>query len=358
MNFKHWIKIFIFEVIIALLLSIGLVIIIDPFFHFHKPIKGLSYSIYHERYQNDGIVRHFEYDAIITGTSMTENFKTSEAEKIFEGKFIKVPFAGGTFREINDNLSKAFKCNDDIKYVIRSLDYGHIVEKPDSLRTDLGFYPFYLYNDNLIDDFFYIANNDVISLSFKVLNNTLKGNTNTTSFDEYANWNAEYKFGANSVLEQKDIYIVSNKKHILNSQDINNLQNNVYYNVVELAEKHPETTFYYFFPPYSMAYYGDLMEDGKIESALEAEKMTIELILQQPNIRLFSFNLNKDLVTDLNNYKDTTHYGEWVNSQILEWMKNDVGRITKDNYKEYLHNEREFLMNYDYNQLFNQKMGN
>lgn len=360
MNFRRWIKIFMFEAVIALVLSISLVIIIDPFFHFHKPLRSIYYSLEggYERYQNDGIIRHFNYDAVITGTSMTENFKTSEAEKVFGDKVIKVPFSGGTFKEINDNLSRAFKYNENIKYIIRSLDYTHIIEEDSSMRNDLGRFPYYLYNNEYSDDIFYILNKDAVKFSILCIKNTIKKGSGITSFDEYANWNDDYIFGANSVLGIKDKYVFSNKKESLDVKDIDNLHRNVYQNVVKLAEEHPDTIFYYFFPPYSMAYYGHLIEEGKLESALEAEEMTIELILQQPNIRLFSFNLNRDLVTDLNNYKDTTHYGEWVNSQILEWMKNDVGRITKDNYKEYLHNEREFLMNYDYNQLFNQKMSN
>ena len=41
--------------------------VIDPFFHYHKPLEGLSYPLNNERYQNDGIVKHFDYDAVITG---------------------------------------------------------------------------------------------------------------------------------------------------------------------------------------------------------------------------------------------------------------------------------------------------
>lgn len=43
-------------------------------------------------------MRNFEYDAIIIGTSMTENFKTSEADALFAASFIKVPFSGGIIK--------------------------------------------------------------------------------------------------------------------------------------------------------------------------------------------------------------------------------------------------------------------
>ena len=34
--------------------------VIDPVFHYHKPLSGLSYYLWDERYQNDGIVKQFE----------------------------------------------------------------------------------------------------------------------------------------------------------------------------------------------------------------------------------------------------------------------------------------------------------
>ena len=66
------------------------------------------------------------------------------------------------------------------------------------------------------------------------------------------------------------------------------------------------------------------------------------------NVHLFSFNTREDIVADLNNYKDETHYAEWVNSMILECMSKDEHRLTKDNYEDYLKREYEFLVGYDY----------
>lgn len=84
----------------ALLLAAfaGICVYIDPFCHYHAPLSGYDYSIVAETvgsmYLNDGIIRHFDFDGVITGTSMTENFKPSEADELFGGKFIKVPLAG------------------------------------------------------------------------------------------------------------------------------------------------------------------------------------------------------------------------------------------------------------------------
>ena len=107
-SFK-WIVGYLVLVVCALGVVAGLVIKVDPFFHYHKPmVDTYYYHIVNERSQNDGIVKQFDYDAVITGTSMTENFKTSEMDEIFGVHSIKVPFSGGTYKEINDNLARAY----------------------------------------------------------------------------------------------------------------------------------------------------------------------------------------------------------------------------------------------------------
>lgn len=100
MNFKKWIFIFFTETCIITFILAAINVIVDPFFHYHKPLPGLFYILNNERYQNNGILKHFDYDAIITGTSMTENFKTSEFDKLFNVNSIKIPFSGATFKEI------------------------------------------------------------------------------------------------------------------------------------------------------------------------------------------------------------------------------------------------------------------
>ena len=76
---KAWVKIFISLFVCLIVLMAAMVAVIDPFFHYHKPLGAFYYTLDNERDQNDGITRHFEYNALITGTSMTQNFKASQA---------------------------------------------------------------------------------------------------------------------------------------------------------------------------------------------------------------------------------------------------------------------------------------
>lgn len=353
MDYKKFVLSFVVIILLAITCVGGSVAYLDPLFHYHKPRAEFYYPLKQQRYQNDGILRHFNYDAIITGTSMTENFKSTEFDFLFDVTSVKVSYSGGSFKEINDAIKVAYKNGHDIKAVIRSLDTYKLNDSKDAMRTDLGSYPTYLYNDDLYDDVKYLLNIDVFRKHcLPIIKNKIKGREpGITSFDEYSNWNKNYKFGKNIVLKKEIVFDKNKEQVLLTDADFNLIKENIKYNVTQLAKAHPETTFYYFFPPYSVVYWGDLITKGQYLKYIEAEKLAIEMILECSNIKLYSFNLMSDITTNLDNYKDTTHYGEWINSDILRYMKEEKGLLTKENYQEYLIKERELYMNYPYDSI-------
>lgn len=94
MKSKLWIIGYLVLVVGALSIAGAWVVKVNPFFHYHKPLtEAYYYNLDNQRSQNDGISKHFDYDALITGTSMTENFKTSELDAIFGTNSIKVSYA-------------------------------------------------------------------------------------------------------------------------------------------------------------------------------------------------------------------------------------------------------------------------
>lgn len=358
MKARRWIGIWGVLVLTALC-SIGFwVYKIDPYFHYHKPdLNRYFYSINNQRSQNDGISKHFEYDALITGTSMTENFKTSEMDEIFGVSSIKVSYSGGSYKEMNDNLIVALENNDNLKIIVRCLDYGMILDDKDRMRNDLGTYPTYLYDYNPFNDVKYLFNKDIIfnrSYSMTLQNNEEGFKPGITTFDDYSRWQYSYTFGVNTVLPNGLAAAESATQVHLSDEEKNTIYGNITQNVTALADKYPNVDFYYFFSPYSAAWWANLKNEGTIFKQIEAEQYVIELILQHPNIHLYSFNNRTDITTDLNNYKDAPHYGQWVNSLILRWMKDGKYLLTKANYLDYLEEELQFYSSYDYMKLNDQ----
>lgn len=157
---RKWFQNCIMMLVVLLVLIVTVVVFVDPYFHYHKPIPFLSYRLYEERYINDGISRHFEYDTIITGTSMAQNFKPSEMDAIFGTKSVKEPFSGAGYRELSENLDRALQRNGELKTVLWAVDYNGLLREYDWEKYED--YPEYLYDNNPFNDVAYVFNKAIL----------------------------------------------------------------------------------------------------------------------------------------------------------------------------------------------------
>lgn len=323
-------------------------IIIDPFWHYHGPLKGLEYPLKDERYLNDGIARHAEYDAIITGTSMTQNFKPSQFDALWGAKAIKIAFSGATYKEVNDNIVRALRYGQNVKYILRSLDGNKLILPAD--QDEYEGYPDYLYDNNPFNDVSYLLNKEVIPKTLAVLNYTRAGNK-TPDWDEYGSWGQYKVYGKDEVLRTSSRLEISEKAYELTPEDEKNIQENIEKNVLATAKEHPEITFYLFFPPYSISYWDALVRSGQLDAQLRAQKMAVELLLDAQNVHIYAFEQDTSLTGNLDNYTDSLHYGPWINEEILVKIRQGEGELTKENYKEHFETVREIYLQYPYDEV-------
>lgn len=347
---KKWFKKCIISLFGTIFLVFAVVYVFDPYFHFHKPLSFVSYRLYDERYTNDGISRHFDYDAIVTGTSMAQNFKPTELDSLFGTKSVKETFSGAGYKELSENLERALQRNPNLKTVIWTMDYNGFIR--DKSWTQYEGYPTYLYDDNPWNDVSYVYNKSV--LYHGVLVNmvmTMLGVPSTT-MNEYSSWDKET--GLEHIMALYDRWEVRAEMiDGLTEEEREMVTTNIKENFVDLANKYPDTTFYIFYTPYSICYWDFLNQEGMMKMQFEAEQIATELLLECPNIKLFNFYDQYDVITNTDNYRDKEHYSAEINSKILEWMASGVGLITKDNYLERLEIEKEYYLNYDYDSIFN-----
>ena len=186
---KKWLIRFIVALMAALAAIAIIVIVIDPYLHYHKPLGFISYRYNNERYLNDGIARQYDYETIIIGTSMTQNFKPSEWESLTGQKTIKLPFPGGDFMEMREQMERAFEYNDEIKTIIWGIDYDALVRPYDFHSYEN--HPTYLYDNNPFNDVKYILNKGIIYQGVMAdLERTVSGTASDT-LDTYSAWNYE-----------------------------------------------------------------------------------------------------------------------------------------------------------------------
>ncbi len=358
MKAKMWIVSWLLLVMTALIIAGSWVYKVDPFFHYHKPdLEKYFYRLDNERSQNDGICKHFEYDALVTGTSMTSNFNTSEMDELFGCNSIKVAYVGASYKEISDNIERALDANDELKLIIRCLDMDRFFPKYNDLRTDLGWYPTYLYDSNPFNDLAYLLNRDVLfDRVYRMVSDSHKEgfHPGITDFDEYSRWQSMYSFGINEVCPEGIVMTETEQSH-LTDEDKEAIKKNIDLNATDIVERYPNVEFYYFYSPYSIVEWNEWRNEGTLYKMLEAEEYITELLLQHENVHLFSFNSRTDITTDLNHYKDSTHYACWINSLMLKWMHDGQYQLTQDNYRDMLKREYDFYTTYDYESVNGQE---
>ena len=328
-----------------------LVFCVDPFFHYRAPkTEEYYYPLNNERSQNNGILKRFEYDALITGTSMTQNFRPSEMDQLFGVHAIKVPFALASLKEINDNIAVALENNPELKVVIRAVESSFLTQDKDKM-TSIN-YPTYLYDKNPFNDINYLLNGDVIfnrvlpMIADRKRDGFVPG---ITPFDDYSTW--QNPCGVNEATYDGIVIKEAGNPVHLTEDEKTTVKDNVQQNIIDLAIQYPQVVFNYYFPPFSAVWMQFRVDDGTLYKTIEAEKIAAEMMLQCPNIQMFFFDNKTDIITDMNNYSDSHHYAPWINSMILKWISENEGRLTEDNYETELSKALLFYTSFDYGTL-------
>lgn len=349
-NSKLWSICCLALALLLLLIVGGATAVIDPYFHYHAPLEQLEYPLDNQRYQNDGIVRHFPYNAMITGTSMTENYKTSEFDALFSVNSVKVSYSGGTLQELTTTVEQALEHNPDLKLVLLCIEEWFLFSGRDMILAD-GEYPTYLYDSNPFNDVKYLLNKSIFCDStLGVLEYTQAGNT-TTSFDDYGSW-PQIPVGRDHVMAQYSRKDPEPAQKTLTDDLKAKIRDSLNASVLKLAKAHPDVQFLCYFPPYSILNWDAHDRAGTLQRQVDSFEEASRLLLEAENIRLFSFYTDFETITDLDNYRDSIHHSQQINSLLLQRMAAGDYLLTQENYLQHWQEVLAFYSAYDYESLF------
>lgn len=332
MSSKKWLSLTALILVIFLLIGGGLTAFIDPYFHYHAPIPGLAYELSdtRQRYINDGISKHFEYDALLTGTSMMENARTSTFDALFDVKSVKVPYEGSALKETDQNLRRAIEANGELKLVFRSLDYFLLLREKDEQLYPEDLYPDYLYDEALYNDVSYLFNKTVLfENTLPTISRTLRGEA-MTSFDDYSLMDMML-FG----MDEPESWAEPVKETLRASEEeLLTVEGNILQNVRATVEANPQIDFYFVLSPYSVLYWNRMRATGRVDYHLDVEQKTAELLLDLDNVHLFSFYDCPEIIGSLESYMDECHYDAEVLDTIFRYMAAGEHRLTEENCEE------------------------
>ena len=145
----------------ALLAAIAAVVVIfDPFYHFHGPLPGMKAVVTKSEYQCIGTIRNFSYDSVLAGSSTAENYNNHWFDEAFSCRTVKAIKSSGTCADLKFYMEEAFATH-DLKNVFYSLDLFALDGDPETNFVNDSM-PLYLYDKNPFNDVKYLFNKDVL----------------------------------------------------------------------------------------------------------------------------------------------------------------------------------------------------
>ncbi len=324
-------------VILALLICIGAVVyVFDPFYHYHKPWLGMKAVLNDKEYQCVGTLKNFDYDALLVGSSVMENNDNSWYDNAYDVKSIKAIRSYGATADLTYFLDVAYR-DHDIKYVFYNIDPSSLYGEAETTFESTGC-PMYLYDDNPFNDSKYLFNKDVLfeKIPYEVANSFIGDYNENLSY----NWAKWKEFGPHMAL---GLYFRSNEVKEMMPEDV--FQKNLNDNIALLTrrvEEHPETEFIFFYPPYSMLWWDMIYREGERDAVIYNEKEMTKALLSYDNVRIFCFQGDRDVTTNLDYYMDTIHFSPEINRLMLDYILEGEYEMTLDNYEEVLDDVKAF----------------
>ena len=335
-NSSNFIKRLIAAILACAVLIAGTVFVFDPFYHYHKPWFGMKAVLNDKEYQCIGSLRNFDYNALIVGSSVMENNDNAWYDEAYNVKSIKAIRSYGATADLCYYLDEAFKGH-DVKYVFYNIDPSSLWADAETTYESTGC-PMYLYDQNPFNDVQYLFNKDVLleKIPYQL------ANALSSSYDEGLSYNwAKWKeFGPHMAL---GLYYRPRNTVEMMPETVykNNLEQNIALLTNEVAA-HPDTQFIFFYPVYSMLWWDGIYRTGERDACIYNEKEMTKALLQYDNVRVFCFQNDRDIATNLDYYMDSLHFSPEINRLMLDKMIQGEGEMTEDNYEEVLDGVKDF----------------
>lgn len=336
--------------VLILLATFGCVgaagVVLDPFFQYHKPCLGMPVILENAVYQTPGAARNLEYTDVIVGTSMTENFHTSWFDEELGWNTVKLSYSGARSSDLHAILSSIFSRGEPVEHVFMDMNDYQLTSPSWTSYVER---PEYLYDTNLSNDYLYIYNKDVLADGWERVLDGIEGVK--SNMDDAYTWEEDALFGTelalNSARDTREELLHSAADVTPLEQKLMICQQNLD-NIIPFIEQNPDTEFIIYFPPYSMLYWEQVVLQGNLEDTMETYRYAINRFLEYGNVSVYYFQHEEEIITELENYRDTCHHRPEYNRYIFDCIKQDERRVTTENLDDLVQKMYEFAGGYDY----------
>lgn len=306
---------------------VGLFVIwADPYQYFHPS----SLFRINMRYMVPGMIKHADYQVIVVGDSMTENFLPSHIEDIMGRPGANLALSGATLHEQATVVQTAIRTG-KVKQVIWGLRTTSATGEVDRFRKGRAF-PLYLYDANPFNDWRYLYNLDMLKLS---VSKTMTPKPQVPQHPDYVNswfWGKAKQPGRDKILARYQRPATSTD-FVPPHYRLEKLTASFDYNLLGAVRANPQVEFIVFMPPYSVLYQLNekLARPARFDTVVRFYRHVFDRLSGEPNVRLYYFDVDPRITHNLDNYKDTSHYWLNINDLMLRAFAANRYRVTPEN---------------------------
>ena len=344
---RKWLAGFLALVLAGLVAAGALVIWVDPFFQYHKPLSWFPYLVDNQVNQNPGLAKHMDYEGVLLGSSMTASFNTDWFEEKLNIKTQKLSYNGSYPKDLANIMDLVFSAKGNgVKAVFMAVDQGTLsggVEETKFPITE------YLYDDNPLNDVPYLFNKEVL-LDY-ILRPLADPKDRSDWSKLYQPWWTDEYYNKTNVLMY---YEPAPEAETPMAADyfLAAVEKNLERNICPYIEAHPETEFYLFYPPYSILYWNDVSRQKELDAVIDELLYTTGRLLAYDNVRIFNFLGEVEIVCNLDNYADYIHYHEDICRYITDCFASGERELTEENFEASFAALRDLVSGYDYEAIW------
>ena len=344
---KKWTLLLLPAVICSLMVFGSIMFVLDPVLNYGTERQITPYYEYSTLYTNPGIAKHYTYDTVMVGTSMIQNTSVDLCEELLECSMVRLPYSGGTSYDMKTILDICFGSENHIKTVYWELDQFQLFSHAAEHRYPV---PEYLYNYSVKDDLSYLLNLDI--MYHYGMNNVLGSLQGKSSPAERRGITWKGNFSKEGMMEAYTRPEISQDIRVFEGSELQGEVDANLGNMTALIEAHPDTEFVFFVPPFSILYWDGEVRAGSFESVMDGTQYAIDHLLSYENVRLYYYQSEESIIANLDNYKDHSHYGNWINDTVTRFIAEDHGRVYPDTIHGTISRMKELVYHYDFESLF------
>ncbi|GHV55541.1 hypothetical protein FACS1894216_18200 [Synergistales bacterium] len=288
-----------------------------------------------------GIIKNRDYDSAVIGSSMTQNFEMDWFRQEMGVNPAKLTTGN---MQLNDiiQLYDAVQIAGKAKKFFINLDLGgfNAIDINEPINNNIKAY---LYNSNKPDDFKYILRYDVwfrlipLNLALNALNDMgismPEKIYKKTDIDDMSYWADDFVFSKDVVIgiyKDKDNPYNPKKQEITEAR----MKHNIDEFLVHILRARKEgQSIVFMFPPYSALYWYDTQQNGTFKNFMDAKEFFIDKLDGVKDVRIVDMQDIPE-ITDLDHYKDITHYDTYIQGIYAESIKDGRLDVTQETFPQ------------------------